>query len=173
MIDRQTRLMTPFGKVQILIDGEEIDYEFDKLAILENCTNVKGRYRIRLNFVPDGKAHRISCVLPDMVDFKSDYSSDASVQQITFYNKENWAIEIGIFGDMYGLNNRSSYNENQDYDVDYLDRGLCYLILKETVTKEYDFILAWIDGVDYANLDNCRNRLAQLWRCSDPSFVID
>ncbi len=173
MIDRKTRLMTPFGSVHILIDGKEIDYVFEKLTIIENCANVKGRYRIRLIFIPDGKAHSISCVLPDMVDFESDYSSGADTQQITFHNKENWALEIGIIGDMYGQNNRSIYNEEQDYDVDYLDRGLCYLILKETATQEYDFILAWIDGMDYGNYDNCRGRLEQLWRCSDPSFAIN
>ncbi len=173
MVNNKMRLQTPLGRVQVLIDGKEIDYSYEKLAILENCSDVKGRYRIRINFVPDGNAHTISCVLPEMVDYKSSCSSDDAVQQISFHNKEKWALEMGVFGDVYGFDNRSAYNEAQDYDVAYLGRGLCYLILTETATQVYDFILAWIDGIDYDDYASCRDRVDQLWRCSDPCFVID
>ena len=61
------KLVTPFGEINILIDGKPVPYsaqEVRKQHVL--CPHVLGRYQITVPFIPDGKAHAIACVFePD------------------------------------------------------------------------------------------------------------
>lgn len=50
-------LFTPLGKIVIFCDSKKIEYskvsiEYDKL-----CTDLDGRYIIKVKFNPDGKKH--------------------------------------------------------------------------------------------------------------------
>ena len=55
------KLVTPLGEIDILIDGREIEYDFQIVDVDSSCKDVEGRYAIQVSFVPDGREHIISC----------------------------------------------------------------------------------------------------------------
>ncbi len=58
-------LNTPLGKINILIDNKSINYNYKLVSPDRLCKDVDGRYSITIPFTPDGKYHRISCVIED------------------------------------------------------------------------------------------------------------
>ncbi len=169
------KLMTPFGKISILVDGKDIEYLPKKLDLLEDCPNVKGRYLIDINFNPDGKNHDISCLLKDMKNFKSDSASGEDVQSITFYNHDKWALEISVRGEqwIYCLKDRKWQVDDslwhRDYDIKYSKNGISYTIMPETITNKYIFLIAWIDELEYN--DSSFARYDELWKSSDVDYL--
>ncbi len=169
------KINTPFGKISILIDGNDFKYTSKKLKLLEDAPHVKGRYLIEIDFTPDGKKHTISCVLNDMKNYKSSQESGEDVQSIVFYNEENWALEIGVRGEQWiyclkdGIWQVDESFWHRDYDIEYLKKGISYTIMPDTVTDKYIFCFAWIDEVDYDNLSI--DRCDELWKSSYVDFL--
>lgn len=56
-------LDTPFGRIRIMFDGQEVLYTAQKRAVSERlCPHVCGRYMIAVQITPDGSEHTVSCV---------------------------------------------------------------------------------------------------------------
>jgi hypothetical protein len=60
-----------------------------------------------------------------------------------------------------------------DYDADYLDNGMEFIIGPDTKTEIYKFGIAWIADVGfYAPIDQENDRDAQTWFGADPSIPL-
>jgi len=164
------KINTPMGEISVLIDGSEIQYVFVKgEAIKRWFPNVLGRYLIRVNYIPDGKNHKITCILPcDKID-KSYIESGENMECQGFYSKDLVKVSIGTYGD-------NAPDADFDYDVEYLSNGIQYNIFPDTKTQNYEFGICWIDDVDSDEFDEGTNdRDTQTWLGADPWYykIID
>ncbi len=72
------RLVTPFGEIDILIDGQRESYTVQEGRKLNNfCPDVLGRFQVTVQFIPDGQEHSIACVfIPDRPCERTQESGD-------------------------------------------------------------------------------------------------
>lgn len=162
------RLKTPFGEIDIQIDGKSIKYISQKGSSNDVLwPDVKNRYQIVVNFNPDGRKHSISCVFLSECSFKTSPESGERLECYSFYNDSRFKLSIGIECE-------ESYISNvYDYDADYLDNGMAYLIRANTKTKQYVFGIAWIDDVGWDDpVDNEHKRDVQTWFAADPTYAL-
>ena len=53
-------LITPLGTVFLLIDGEPVDFFATELNPMDNlCPDLEGRFKLEVDFIPDGKENLI------------------------------------------------------------------------------------------------------------------
>ncbi|GEM_PF-2553005 len=92
------KLMTPFGDIDIQIDGQSVDYEAKEGRKLSQwCPNVIGRYQIRITFVPDGFFnHTICCSFNPSCKFKSEIESGELFESMGFYNNQRYKMSIDL-----------------------------------------------------------------------------
>lgn len=168
-------LITPFGRVQVNIDGEEIEYSANEGKKIENlCPEITGRYQITIYFEPDGNEHEISCILPEIEKVNREPESGERLELQSFYNSKRWKISIGLEGESgcFIDGKRVSDDYDYDYDVEYLENGMSYLILKKTKTMRYVFGIAWIDDVGWDDADEECDRNIQTWFAADPTLAL-
>lgn len=163
-------LITPFGRVQVNIDGEEIEYSVNEGKKIENlCPEITERYQITIYFEPDGNEHEISCILPEIEKVNREKESGERLELQSFYNSKRWKISIGLECESGHFSDGKYVSDDYDYDVEYLNNGMSYLILKETKTTRYVFGIAWIDNVGWDDEyeEKC-DRSIQTWFAADP-----
>ena len=57
-----------------------------------------------------------------------------------------------------------------DYDVEYLENGMAYIVLPETRTQRYVIGIAWIDDVGRDGpADDDNDRDTETWYAADPT----
>lgn len=145
-------LTTPLGDVEIYIDDKKIEYvernirKPDKL-----CPAVDGRYSIEVNFLPDGKFHDISCKIKDYISSKEDGIESGERLELKSFYRYNTKLSIGMEGDAGYYPDGTRSSDMYDYDNDYMEDGVSYLILEETKTTKYVFGVAWIEKVTTEN----------------------
>ena len=166
-------LLTPFGEIEIMVDGKTVPYSTREGRKLEGlCPHVLGRYQIEVRFIPDGKAHTIACVLgPDCAYGKTPESGERLECQ-SFYNDRRFKLSIGIECET-GYVGEVRATDKYDYDADYLENGMSFLIDQNTKTEQYTFGIAWIDNVgwkDSANEDIGRD--IETWYGADPTLAL-
>lgn len=166
-------LTTPFGEIKILIDGKTVPYvaqEGRKLDVL--CPHVLGRYQITVFFIPDGKEHTIACVFESNCMYKRTPESGERLECQSFYNVHRFKMSIGLeceAGYVGGVRASDEY----DYDADYLDNGMSFLIDMNTKTEKYVFGIAWIDNVGWEDpIDENNNRDVETWYGADPTLAL-
>ena len=158
-------LITPFGKIKILIDKKEVPYIAQKGA-RDNIIypNILGRYQITVSFIPDGKEHSIACIFQPNCAYRRYTESGEGLDCQAFYNEQNYKISIGVEVKEEG---RFGYDH---YNAEYLENGMSYQILPDTKTNLYVFGIAWIDNVNCDNVEEDNNsRDSQTWFAADPS----
>ena len=167
------KLNTPFGKIDILLDGQPIDHIIQEGQTgFDLWPDIKGRYQISVKYIPDGKEHSLLCTFSPTCAYERDYDHGERLECQAFYNSQKIKMSIGIECEFdYDLDNsRISYG--YDYDAEYLENGMAITILPETKTQDYIFGIAWIDNVRYC-FDQTReeeNREYQTHLAADPSF---
>lgn len=156
------KLLTPLGELFITVDGKLIEYEYRKANLVQSCKDVNGRYIINISFIPDGKPHRISCRITDYIPSKNDgIESGEGLELKSFYNG-NAKLSIGMVGDSVYINGKRIWE--YDYDNDYLDDGVEYVILDITETQNFVFGVSW--------LNNCTEENdIQTWFGADPTIM--
>lgn len=156
-------LETPFGKVKILIDDKEVLYNAVKKQANERvCPDIIGRYHIGVDFVPDGCIHEIKCIIEGITYSDRGPESGEMLECQSFYNADNWKLSIGVECETGFLPDGGRWSKRYDYDADYLDNGMSYIILEETKEEHFVFGIAWIDNVE----DN-HARDIQTWFAAD------
>ena len=166
------RLKTPFGEIQILIDGETVPYseqEGRKLDVL--CPHVLGRYHITVQFIPDGKEHTIACVFIPDCSYEKTPESGERLECQSFYNDRGFKMSIGLECEA-GYTGGVRASDKYDYDADYLDNGMSFLIDKNTRTERYVFGIAWIDNVSRDDPIDNNNRDIETWYGADPTLAL-
>ena len=157
-------LTTPLGDIEIYIDDKKIEYvernirKPDKL-----CPDVDGRYCIEVNFLPDGKSHVISCKIKDYISSKEDGIESGEQLELKSFYRHNTKLSIGMEGEAGCYPDGTRASDVYDYDNDYMDDGVSYLILEETKTTRYVFGVAWIENVTAEND-------VQTWFGADPTL---
>ncbi len=159
-------LITPFGKIKILIDGKATSYNAEegrKLDVL--CPHVLGRYQITVPFIPDGKEHTIACVFQPICSYEKTPESGERLECQSFYNNQRFKLSIGLECD--------SVSDEYDYDVDYLENGMSFLINTNIKTERYVFGIAWIDNVGWEDpINDINNHDVETWYGADPTLSL-
>ncbi|WP_373724974.1 hypothetical protein [Bacteroides heparinolyticus] len=167
------KLNTPFGEIAIMIDGQAIDYTVQKGSDNDVLwPDVRDRYQIEVRYVPDGKEHSLSCVFLPTCSYEKSPESGERLECQSFYGPLRVKMSIGIeceAGYIGGVRASDEY----DYDADYLDNGMAYIIMPETKTEKYVFGIAWIDDVGWDDpIDDEHDRDVQTWFAADPTLAL-
>ena len=161
------KLATPFGDIDIQIDGKSVPYTaVSRNLITAVCPDLLGRYQIEISFQPDGKEHEISCTFQAYEPYNKTGESGERLECQSFYNDRRYKMSIGLKGEA------EHFPDNlYDYNADYLENGMAYLISAETKTNLYVFGIAWIDDVGWDDpVDDEHNRDVQTWFGADPTL---
>lgn len=157
-------LSTPLGNIIILVDDTQLNY--DAISVKRNitCKDVCGRYKIIIDFTPDGQEHQIMCIVDGYEKTDDDYIDTGENLELKNFIKNNIKLSIGMEGDTGYYPDGTRINNYYDYDNKYFDNGVSYQILKNTHTNKFVFGIAWIDNPQQDNE-------VQTWYGADPSIM--
>ena len=163
-------LSTPFGDIDIQLDGTSIPYTAVKGSIGEDaCPDVHDRFLISVRFVPDGRKHVLSCVFIPCCSYERTSESGEFLELQSFYNADRIKMSIGlrIEDDAYILRAKDAL------DAEYLENGMAFLIPDKETAEKYEFGIAWIDDVGWDDPVNDENeaRDVQTWFAADPFYL--
>ena len=151
-------LSTPLGDIEIYIDNEKVEYTVKNIGASERlCPDISGRFGIEILYEPDGKQHTISCRI------KKDEIEPGERLELKSFYRENTKLSIGMEGDAGYYSDGTRDSDVYDYDNDYMEDGVSYLIMEDTKTTKYVFGIAWIDNVTVEND-------VQTWYGADPTY---
>jgi len=156
-------LDTPLGGLVVALDGKEIEYSYEELKKSETCGDLEGRYRIKLSFLPDEMPHLISCRIKDYTPSEQDIVESGENLELKSFFAGGIKLSLGMEGDT-GYYNDGTRLETYDYDTEYFEDGVGYLILPFTKTEEYVFGVAWICG-------GSEKKEVQTWYGADPTLM--
>ncbi|MBE6069673.1 MAG: hypothetical protein E7211_18580 [Clostridium lundense] len=149
------KIITPLGKIQVLVDGKPYPHRVEKLqksAVL--CPDIDGRYKIEVTFIPDGREHKISCRLVPSQQIKVYGESDERFECVSFLSEdERCKVSIGIHAESnyyYDESGRLIWESEFDYDALYGesrrgDYNISYKLLPFTRTSHFAFGIAWLN----------------------------
>ena len=141
-------LQTPFGKINILVDGVAIQYEarpFDYIKSPVKDKPIAGCYRIH---IPVGNSSCIECAL-DLEDATVDVSGSSGERYLCKeYVKDSIMLAIGI------------EDENPAFESKRVENGMQYRI--NARVDEVVFGIAW--ATDYEGTYDVR-----VWFAADPT----
>ncbi len=167
------KLSTPFGEIAILIDGKPVPYfaqEGRKPDVL--CPHVLGRYQIIVPFIPDGEKHTIACVFDSDCSYEKTPESGERLECQSFYNDHRFKMSIGLECEARYIGSVRASDE-YDYDADYLENGMAFLIDANTRTERYVFGISWIDNVGWNDqMSDTGDRDVETWYGADPSSAL-
>ncbi len=166
-------LFTPFGEIRILLDAQPIPYAAQEGRKLDGlCPHVLGRYQIIVRFLPDGKEHTLACVFQSDGSYERTPESGERLECQSFYNDSGFKLSIGLAceaGEIDGMRVTDAY----DYDAEYLENGMSFLIGSATKTEDYTFGIAWIDHVGWDDpLGENNPRDVETWYGADPNLAL-
>ena len=156
-------LSTPFGAIQIRIDGKPVPYVAKPGRKLDAFPHVLGRYRIAVSLIPDGKAHTVACVFEPACACQTTQESGERLECQSFYNASRFKLSIGIACE-------AGASGPDDDDAQYLDNGMAYRVGAKTKTALYVFGIAWIDNAGWEEDGNPRG--IETWLAADPSLAL-
>jgi len=81
-------------------------------------------------------------------------------------------MSIGLECEVGYINGARATNE-YDYDADYLEIGMSFLIDANTRTEHYTFGIAWIDNVGWDDpTGESSDRDVETWYGADPALAL-
>jgi len=170
--EKTKMLLTPFGEIRILIDEKSVPFIAKEGRKLDNlCPRVLGRCQITVPFIPDGKKHTIACVFEPICSYKKTQESGERLECQSFYNNQNFKLSIGLECEM-GYIDGVRISDEYDYDADYLENGMSFLIDANTKTEHYTFGIAWIDNVGWDDPIDDNSRDVETWYGADPTLAL-
>lgn len=152
-------LDTPFGSIEILIDGHHAEVDIIAKPIDTYWCDVEGAFRLRYVYHADGSAHRLSCLFQG--DFQdSGAESGERLEMMAFYCGEG-KLSIGVEGESYYDEAEDYHKYSYDFRVAYLINGLELQITPQTESQDFLFGVAWMRHCTDEN-DH------QTWYVADP-----
>ncbi len=166
-------LLTPFGEIKILIDAYPVPFAAREGRKTEGlCPHVLGRYQIVVRLVPDGKEHTIACVFESDCFCHRIPESGERLECQSFYNHSGFKMSIGIECET-GYTDGARAADEYDYDAEYLENGMAFLIGTAAKTERYTFGIAWIDHVEWDDpTDENNDRDVETWYGVDPALAL-
>lgn len=150
-------LATPFGKINILLDGIPVLYIENKAADDRHTSQVDGAYLLRYEYKADGMAHRLCCVLSGDIE-SSSFEGGERLEMTSMYCG-NGKLSIGVEGD-FCVPKTFAY----DYDGSNLHNGIELLLFAETRSQSVVFGVAWLNRVTKEND-------IETWFAADPTIT--
>lgn len=145
---------TPLGEIEITFDGKPSSYIVRSLEADERLfPDIKGRYFLEIDFIPDGLEHSIACFVSDTNFDKVIHESGEEMDCISLY-KDDMKLSVGVAFD--------AMSGKYDFGVQYLPNGLVYKVLPTTKCSKYIFAVSWVD-----DLINYPERDIQTWLAAD------
>lgn len=167
-------LITPLGTVFLLIDEEPVDFSIAGLNPMDNlCPDLEGRFKLEVDFVPDGKEHLISCCLQPSQSVKGYAEPGERLECFGYYSlNKKIKVSIGMEAEVGYIRNAEGeivrFSDTYDYDSEFREAdGLfynSYFLLPTTKTVHYVFGIAWITDCDSDND-------IQTWFGADPTYM--
>ncbi len=157
-------MTTPLGDIEIHIDGKIIEYTAQNMGMPDKlCPDIDGRFCIKVEFVPDGERHTISCRIKDHTPSDRDGIESGERLELKSFYKGRSKLSIGMEGETGYCADGTRAFDTYDYDTEYLDDGVQYVIVENTNTTTYVFGIAWIENVTEEND-------VQTWFGADPTY---
>lgn len=151
---REDKIITPFGELNIVLDGNRIPYTYTVRTKSEPCKDVDGRYLIEVVFTPDGEEHTIACVFDKVDTMKySQFIESGEFLECNAFYMDKVKLSIGASVDSEAL----------DFEAEYVDNGITFLIFPHTKNTRYMFGISWINNCTYMND-------VQTWFGADPLY---
>lgn len=144
-----------------MLDGAPIEYEYQKVELDKTCCDLNGRYCITVILRPDGREHRLSCIIKDYQPSTDDEVESGERLELKSFYCNGTKLSIGMEGN-------SGYVDGEriseyDYNNEYLEDGVEYELLRFTCTARYVFGIAWIENY------SAKNGI-QTWFGADPTM---
>ena len=127
------------------------------------CPDVYGRFCIKVEFVPDGERHAISCIIKSHIPSDKDGVESGERLELKSFYKGHSKLSIGMEGETGYFADGTRAFDTYDYDTEYLEDGVRYVINEDTKTDRYVFGVAWIENVTDDND-------VQTWFGADPTM---
>lgn len=157
-------LTAPLGDIEIYVDDNKVEYMEKNIRVSDKlCPDVSGRYAIKIDFIPDGKIHTISCKIKGHVSSEKDGIELGERLELKSFYKDNTKLSIGMEGESGYYADGMCISDIYDYDNEYMEDGVLYMVMKETKTTKYVFGIAWIENVTTEND-------VQTWYGADPTL---
>lgn len=157
-------MTTPLGDIEICIDGKSIKYTAQNMGVMDRlCPDVDGRFCIKVEFVPDGERHAISCIIKSHIPSDKDGVESGERLELKSFYKGHSKLSIGMEGETGYFADGTRAFDTYDYDTEYLEDGVRYVINEDTKTDRYVFGVAWIENVTDDND-------VQTWFRADPTM---
>lgn len=157
-------LTTTLGDIEIYADNERVEYIVKNIGASEKlCPDISGRFCIEILYDPDGKQHTISCRIKEYLASSRDGIEPGERLELKSFYRENTKLSIGMDGDAGYYTDGTRDSDVYDYDNDYMEDGVSYLIMEDTKTTKYVFGIAWLDNVTEEND-------VQTWYGADPTL---
>ena len=157
-------MTTPLGDIEICIDGKTIKYTAQNMGVMDKlCPDVDGRFCIKVEFVPDGERHAISCIIKSHIPSDKDGVESGEQLALKSFYKGHSKLSIGMEGETGYFADGTRAFDTYDYDTEYLEDGVRYVINEDTKTDRYVFGVAWIENVTDDND-------VQTWFGADPTM---
>ena len=150
-------LITPFGSINILLDGVSVPYTESKAANDRQASQVDGAYLLRYEYKADGMAHRLCCVLSGDIE-SSSFEGGERLEMTSMYC-ESGKLSIGVEGD-FCVPKTFAY----DYDGSNLPNGIELLLSADTTSQSFVFGVAWLNHVTEEND-------IETWFAADPTIT--
>ena len=147
-------LKTILGNINVIINGENLDYTPVRLSNIGKNYVVDGRYKIIINKNKMSKLENIiECVLDAREKFNLD-SGEESGEGLALisFTCENIKLSIGVEGDICGVK------------YEYMKNGLRIKISKEDLINQLNIFVAWI------TMENVEQQENYTWFAADPTL---
>ena len=157
-------MTTPLGDIEICIEGKTIKYTAQNMGVMDRfCPDVDGRFCIKVEFVPDGERHAISCIIKSHIPSDKDGVESGERLELKSFYKGHSKLSIGMEGETGYFADGTRAFDTYDYDTEYLEDGVWYVINEDTKTDRYVFGVAWVENVTDDND-------VQTWFGADPTM---
>ena len=138
-------MTTPLGDIEICIDGKTIKYTAQNMGVMDRlCPDVDGRFCIKIEFIPDGERHTISCIIKSHIPSDKDGVESGERLELKSFYKGHSKLSIGMEGETGYFADGTRAFDTYDYDTEHLDNGVQYVITGNTKVSTYVFGVAWM-----------------------------
>ncbi len=153
--EKDTAIETPYGKICMLLDGIEQGFTFRCIAPNRFFPDVDAVYRIKYDYVSDGKTHLLSFILLNSKVIGEPETGER-LESTAFYS-EGGKLSLGC---------TASFGELPDYDCDFdgnlISNGIEIYISPTTKSQTFEFGVCWL-------LKCTEENEVQTWYGADPS----
>lgn len=138
------KLITPLGEFCTYIDDNECEYEVIAPERNINTIDTEGTYNVRVNFVNDGKHHKIRYDIKNenLNKYYYNFDSDEYFECRTYKNDITY-LSVGVNAETIS-SDETEEQYMKYYEIDYIMDFFEYQILPTTKTSSFLYGISWL-----------------------------